>query len=114
MNRRPIINLARELRRKQTGAENLLWAELRNMRSDGVKFRRQHPIGDYIVDFICLEKKLVIEVDGGQHNEDVKKEEDETRTLWLESEGYHIIRLWNNEVLANIEGVVFHIKEALE
>ena len=114
MNKHQKVNAARELRRKQTDAENVLWAALRNMRSDGVKYRRQHPIGDYIVDFVSLEKRLVIEVDGGQHNENTNIEKDTERTKWLEKEGYHVIRFWNNDVLTNIEGVVFRIREALE
>ena len=114
MNKRQKVNAARELRRKQTDAENVLWAALRSIRSDGVKYRRQHPIGDYIVDFVCLEKRLVIEVDGGQHNEDMNTEKDNERTNWLEKEGYHVIRFWNNDVLTNIEGVVYRIREALE
>ena len=113
MDKRPIINSARDLRRKQTDAEKLLWAQLRNLRSEGMKFRRQHPIGDYIVDFVCLEKKLIIEVDGGQHNEENQQEQDEARTKWLKSEGYRVIRFWNNDVLTNIQGVFYRIQECL-
>ena len=114
MNKHQKVNAARELRRKHTDTEKVLWAASRNMRSDGFKYRRQHSIGDYIVDFVYLEKRLVIEVDGGQHNEDTKIEKDIERTKWLEKEGYHVIRFWNNDVLTNIEGVVFRIREALE
>ena len=109
---RKIINLARNLRRGQTDAENLLWAKLRFMRSNGIRFRRQHPVGHYIVDFICLEKRLIIELDGGQHAEN--KEKDSRRTKWLEDEGYCVVRFWDNEVLTNVEGVVFRIMENLE
>ncbi len=109
---RTIIKLARELRHSQTDAENLLWAKLRLIRSNGVRFRRQHPVGHYIVDFACLEKRLIIEVDGGQHAEN--EEKDKRRTKWLEDEGYRVIRFWDNDVLTNIEGVIFRIMENLE
>ena len=109
---RAIINTARDLRRSQTDAENLLWAKLRFIRLNGIRFRRQHPVGHYIVDFICLEKRLVVEVDGGQHAEN--EEQDSTRTKWLENEGYRVIRFWNNDVLTNVDGVLFRIMEALK
>ncbi len=109
MDKHQKIKAARQLRRRQTNAENLLWAELRQMRTQGVRYRRQHPIGDYIVDFVCLEKKLIIEVDGGQHNVESEIAKDEHRVKWLESEGYRVIRFWNNDVLTNIEGVVSRI-----
>ena len=80
----------------------------------GVKFRRQHPIGGYIVDFVSLHKKLIIEIDGGQHNEEQIKDKDEQRTRWLEGEGYRVLRFWNNDVLTNIEGVFMLIQEALK
>ena len=68
----------------------------------------------HIVDFVYLKKRLVIEVDGGQHNENTNIEQDIERTKWLEKEGYHILRFWNNDIQTNIEGVVFRIREALE
>jgi very-short-patch-repair endonuclease len=105
----PKVITARLLKRGQTNAENRLWAELRKLRSNGLRFRRQHPIGEYIVDFICLEKKLIIEVDGGQHNIDSTIIKDKSRTEWLKSEGYRVLRLWNNDVLTNIEGVITRI-----
>ncbi|MBI2831086.1 MAG: endonuclease domain-containing protein [Chloroflexi bacterium] len=108
------MTLARELRRKQTEAEKVLWSKLRNFQIPGVKFRRQQPIGEYIVDFVCLDKKLIIEIDGGQHNETVFKENDDSRTLWLESVGYRVIRFWNNEVLLNTDGVLTRITEILK
>ncbi len=80
----------------------------------GNKFRRQHPIGDYIVDFVNLENKLIIEIDGGQHNQEQTREKDAQRTEWLEGEGYRILRFWNNDVLTNIEGVDLLIRKALE
>jgi len=73
---------------------------------EGVKFRRQHPIGKYVVDFVTLEGKLIIELDGGQHNEQLTREYDEQRAAWLNEEGYRVIRFWDNEVLSNIEGVL--------
>lgn len=71
-----------------------------------MKFRRQHPIGPYIVDLVSLEKNLIIEVDGGQHNKKIYKENDMIRTRYLEGRGYKVLRFWNNEVLENIEGVL--------
>jgi very-short-patch-repair endonuclease len=80
---------------------------------NGVKFRRQQPIGKYIVDFVCLDKKLIIEIDGGQHNESPVIEKDLQRTIWLEKEGYRVIRFWNCDVLSNLNGVLSKIKEFL-
>ncbi len=108
------IQLARVFRVRQTDAERTLWNELRNLQLDGIKFRRQHPIGNYIVDFVSLDKKLIIEIDGSQHDEEKAKEKDEQRTKWLEGEGYSVLRFWNNDVLANIEGVFALIQEALK
>ena len=106
-------SFARELREKQTDAEKALWMRLRNKQLEGVKFRRQQPIGSYIVDFASFERKLIIEIDGGQHNEEKIMERDEERTIWLKGRGYQIIRFWNNEVLMNLEGVLESIREAL-
>ena len=105
--------LARELRQRQTRAEKTLWARLRNRQSDGVKFRRQQPIGHYIVDFANFENRVVVEIDGGQHNEREMEEKDEARTLWLSKEGYRVLRFWNNEVLGNVDGVLEVIRTAL-
>lgn len=80
---------------------------------EGVKFRRQQPIGSYVVDFASFETKLMIELDGSQHNEDRTRERDEERTITLRERGYQIMRFWNNEVLANPEGVLEVIREAL-
>jgi very-short-patch-repair endonuclease len=87
---------------------------LRSRQFINLKFRRQHPIGKYIVDFVSLEKKIVVEVDGGQHNEPGNMEKDEQRTTWLENEGYHVIRFWNSDVLLNIDGVGLKILELTE
>ncbi|MFQ5880059.1 MAG: endonuclease domain-containing protein [Dehalococcoidia bacterium] len=98
------IALARWLRRHSTDAERVLWPALRNRQLAGAKFRRQQPLGPYIVDFASFEKRLVVEIDGGQHNE--TDERDETRTAWLTKHGFTVLRFWNNEVLANKEGVL--------
>jgi very-short-patch-repair endonuclease len=100
------VKLARYLRRNQSEAEEKLWLSLWKRNLDGVKFRRQQPIGKYIVDFICLEKKLIIEIDGGQHNQSPIIQTDLQRTKWLESKGYRVIRFWNNDVLTNMDGVL--------
>ncbi len=107
------IIFARELRRKQTEGERALWLRLKNKQLEGVKFRRQQPIGPYIVDFASFDRKLVIEIDGGQHNEEEIKGRDEERTTWLRERGYQILRFWNNEVLMNMESVLERISETL-
>jgi very-short-patch-repair endonuclease len=81
---------------------------------EGVKFRRQQYIGNYFVDFISFDEKLIIEIDGGQHNESPTIEKDAQRTMWLESEGFHVLRFWNNEVLLNLNGVLLKIQEVLK
>ena len=103
---------AGELRKAPTPAERKLWACLRGDRLNGVNFRRQHAIGKYIPDFCSPKARLVIELDGSQHLE--QKEYDEERTRYLESQGYKVIRFWNNQVMNNIEGVVEAIMKALE
>jgi very-short-patch-repair endonuclease len=105
--------LAKDLRRNQSDAERNLWSRLRNSRISGVKFRRQQPIGDYIVDFISFDKKLIIEVDGGQHNEPTNSKDDRVRTEYLESRGYRVIRFWNTDIIQNVEGVIHKILETL-
>ncbi len=108
------VSRARELRLRQTEAEKMLWTRLRNMQLDGVKFRRQEPLGSYIVDFVSFDKKIIIEIDGGQHNEAQAREKDEQRTMWLEDEGFRVIRFWDNDVLLNLDGVLTKIKEVLD
>ena len=105
-----IVHFARALRHHMTEAEKRLWQKLRFMQLQGCKFRRQALIGPYIVDFVCYEAGLVIEVDGGQHCENVK---DVARDAWLAGEGFRVLRFWNNDVLNNTEGVVQVISEAL-
>ena len=98
-------DLARDLRKNQTPQEKKLWNLLRNHQFYGYEFRRQYPIGDYIVDFICREKKIIIELDGGQHNEIENIDKDKQRTEFLANKGYKVLRFWNNEIDNNIEGV---------
>jgi len=102
---------AKALRRDPTEAERALWKHLRMRQLDGFRFRRQQPLGRYIVDFACLEKRLVVELDGGQHSEQVGS--DTARTAWLETQGFRVLRFWNNDVLSEIEAVKEAIKEAL-
>jgi len=97
-----ITKLAKNLRRGQTGAESLLWKHLRTKQMEDIKFRRQQPIGRFIVDFVSFEKKVIIEVDGSQHSGEADKQRDE----WLSSQGFKVLRFWNNEVLQNTEGVL--------
>ena len=104
---------ARILRKKQTSQEQKLWSLLRNRQFFGLKFKRQYPIGEYIVDFICVEKSLIIELDGGQHNIDDNIKKDENRTKYLNSKGYQVIRVWNNEVDKNLEGVFLYLKKEI-
>jgi very-short-patch-repair endonuclease len=107
-------NLLKEFAQKNkqfsTEAENLIWQYLRK-NGLGVKFNRQYVIYDYIVDFICLEKKLIIEIDGGYHSEYEQIEKDEHRTEKLEAMGFKVIRFANEEIFANIEWVINKIKE---
>jgi very-short-patch-repair endonuclease len=105
-------SFARALRRNPTDAEQRLWARLRGRQLDGCRFRRQAPLGPYVVDFACLAARLVIEVDGGQHSWRAK--EDGARKSWLEANGFHVVRFWNNEVLGNLEGVLETIRLALQ
>ncbi|NWG06122.1 MAG: endonuclease domain-containing protein [Chloroflexi bacterium] len=102
---------ARQLRKSLTPAERKLWARLRGDQL-GVNFRRQHAIGHYIADFCCVKKKLIIELDGGQHLEQVAY--DEERTQYLESLGYKVLRFRNNEVMKNMDGVILAIMQSLE
>ena len=104
------IRLARRLRVNQTDAETVLWNRIRNRQIDGYKFVRQLPISGYICDFVCREKQLIIEVDGGQRNESAA---DVIRDRRLTQEGYKVIRFWNNDVLGNLEGVLLTIQSEL-
>ncbi len=104
---------ARAMRREPTRAEKLLWSKLRGQGIGSFKFRRQCPIGDYIVDFCCMTRKLIVELDGDQHLERVRRY-DEARTRDLEGRGFIVVRFWNNEVTQNLDGVLETIYSALE
>ncbi|MBV8401684.1 MAG: endonuclease domain-containing protein, partial [Acetobacteraceae bacterium] len=101
---------ARDLRQSSTDAGRRMWSALRHRRLSRYRFRRQHPIGDFVVDFACTEHALVIEIDGGQHSDNPL---DTRRTAWLESQGWRVIRFWNNDVLKNTSGVIEAILQAL-
>jgi len=103
------ISLNKRLRQNQTPWETKLWQVLRSRKLKSLKFRRQYKIGRYIVDFCCLSLKLVIEVDGGQHNTDDLKIKDKERQRYIESQGYQVLRFWNNEINNNLDGVVERI-----
>ncbi len=108
-----VFNFARILRKEQTSAEDLLWNRLRGQKLDGYKFRRQHPIKNWIADFYCHEAKLVIEVDGRIHLEKQQKQSDEGRTYELEGLGLKVIRFTNEEVIGNVNNVLKEIKNHL-
>ncbi len=103
---------ARSLRKNLTDSERLLWSHLRLRHLGGCRFRRQCPIGPYIVDFACFEKRLVIEIDGGHHGQ--QTEYDLERTAWLESQNFVVIRFWNNDVLREIDTVKQDILNKLQ
>jgi very-short-patch-repair endonuclease len=98
------VTLAKNLRRRSTDAERLLWHHLRGRQLEGFKFRRQEPIGNYIADFVCFSKKIIVELDGGQHA--IEADKDFKRDSWFEGQGFKVLRFWSNEVLVNIEGVI--------
>ncbi len=103
---------SRKLRSELTEAETHLWQHLKARQVCDKKFRRQHPVGNYILDFACIEARLAIEVDGGQHSE--MQSQDNLRTAWLETQGWKVLRFWNNEVLQNIEGVLEKVLKTLK
>jgi very-short-patch-repair endonuclease len=104
-----MIALGKILRKRPTEAEQLLWNKLRQQQLEGFKFRRQQPIDNYIVDFVCFEKRIIVEVDGGQHA--TRSKDDTARDTYLRQQGFQVLRFWNNEVLQNINGVLEVIKE---
>ena len=108
MNDAKALNNAKTLRANQTKAEQRLWYHLRAHRFMGLKFRRQKPMGRYIVDFVCVEQRLVIKIDGGQHAAQVNY--DRLRDEWLHGQGYTVLRFWNNEVMQQLEGVLEQIR----
>ena len=103
---------ARELRKSPTDAERALWTHLRGRQLCGHKFRRQQPLGPYVVDFACLRQKLVVEVDGGQHVEQAGA--DAERSSWLQAQGFRVLRFWNHEVLTATDDVLEAILDVLE
>ena len=103
---------ANKLRANSTAAEDILWRRLRRMNVEGSHFRRQVVIGPYIADFACLAKRLIIEVDGSQHGDEDGLKRDEVRTQWLQSEGYRVIRFWNNDVMSKTDAVMDAIYNA--
>ncbi len=107
--KKELKHIAKILRRRPTDAEKRLWRCLRGKQLEGFKFRRQEPIGNYVADFVCFEKRIVVEVDGSQHC----KEKDSERDQWFEGQGFKVLRFWNNEVLKNTQGVWEVIRKAL-
>ncbi len=99
-----LTGVARTLRRNQTDAERKLWGSLRNRQLEGLKFRRQYVIGSYVADFCCEEYRLIIELDGGQHADQIEK--DRIRTIELEDMKYHVLRFWNFGIFTNMDGVI--------
>ncbi len=108
-----VLTFARSLRKSQTCAESLLWKEIRSRRFAGFKFRRQQPIGPYIVDFCCFESKITIEIDGGSHAAEDAVEYDRLRTEYFRSLGLRELRFWNSDVFDNLEGTLLAIEQAL-
>lgn len=104
------LSHAKDLRLHATNAEKVFWSKIRNRQFLNLKFRRQHPIPPYIVDFYCEERLLIIECDGGQHNEEV----DKIRTDFLIKKGYTIFRYWNNDIIQNIEGVMENLMNKMD
>lgn len=105
-----LTEVSRDLRKRMTDAERVLWQRLKSKQLYGFKFRRQEQIGRFIVDFVCFEKGVVVEADGGQHSSE--REKDEERTQWLNSQGYTVLRFWNNDIPTNPEGVLEEIRSA--
>jgi very-short-patch-repair endonuclease len=104
------LEFARALRSNLTEAERMLWQRLRQRQVDGRRFRRQHPIGPYVADFACIEARVVVELDGGQH---AGSERDAERDAAMQVWGWRVLRLWNNEVMANMDGVLTTIAAAI-
>ena len=105
------IKLAKTLRKNITKQEYKLWEIIRAGRFYGYKFKRQTPVGNYIVDFVCRQEKIILEIDGRQHNEDENVINDNERTAYLNSKGYKVYRFWNNEIDKNIDGIYQKLKE---
>jgi very-short-patch-repair endonuclease len=112
MTSKRLISFARKLRKRPTDTENHLWYYLKAKRFEGLKFRRQEPIGSYIVDFVCYEKHLIIECDGSQHLAQV--EQDQIRDQWFQDQGYRILRFWDNDVMLNTAEILEQIYRVCE
>ncbi len=106
-----LASVSKKLRQQSTEAEKYLWSRLRAQQMEAFKFRRQQQIGNYIADFVCFEKGLIIELDGGQHA--LAMESDKRRDDWLRSEGFEVVRFWNTDIFENIDGVVEAIRNRL-
>ena len=109
-----VLAAARRLRVNMTDAEKMLWARLRGKQLNGFRFRKQHPVDRFVLDFYCAEVKLAVELDGSQHCTDEGKERDRERTEHLESKGIQVLRFWNHDVLTNIEGTIERILKHLD
>jgi very-short-patch-repair endonuclease len=107
-----LLRNAKRMRHVPTDAEALIWRKLRAGRLSALKFKRQQPLGRFIVDFVCFSRKLIVEVDGGQHADALIA--DQARTAWLESQGFRVIRFWNHDVLKRTESVLEEILRALQ
>jgi len=105
---------ARSLRKRMTEAETRLWFALRRHALGGLRFRRQVPLGPYVVDFVCFPARIAVEIDGGQHTRAPDRRRDAERDAWLVAQGHEIMRFWNHDVLANLESVVQAIADAVE
>lgn len=113
MEGKDLKRISQILRKQTTPWEQKLWYYLRGNRFYGLKFKRQVPMGGYVVDFCCQDKKFVIELDGGQHSEFSVSEKDQEKQAFLEQSGYRVLRFWNNDIDANLEGVLETIRKAV-
>lgn len=107
-------NFAKKLRSSQTEVEKILWTKSRNRQVYRVKFRRQQPIGPYIVDFVSFEEKIIIKLDGGFHRKMTNEISDKKRTDWLEKEGFTVLRFWNKDIIKDLGGVFYAIHKAIK
>ena len=107
-----LLSYAKRMRHAPTDAESALWRHLRAGRLADHKFKRQQPIGNFIVDFVCFTQKIIIEVDGGQHAD--MQTADKARTAWLEAQGFRVLRFWNDDVLQRMELVLEEVVRVLE
>jgi very-short-patch-repair endonuclease len=114
MNNKITTGASRDLRTRQTEAEKILWFKLRAKQLNRIKFRRQEPIGNYIVDFVSFENNLILEIDGSPHRKSSDKRNDMLRTQWLQAEGFTVLRFWNSEIISDIKGVLDKIKKVIE